>query len=129
MQKVRARRIALVLVKLMVTLLSSTTLFLLLFGVLPWVLIGIRNGATFPAWYVYSLTFLPVYLSYCIISCTKFLGGRVLVVSGILMHLAFVIWIVVTIMHTNYTHIQAIFITIAGLWIVLATLRLTSEDA
>ena len=115
--------------KVVVTVLSCAVLFLFLFGAVPWVLTGMRNGSNLPTWYVYSLAFAFVYLLYCIISCTKFLRGRVFVVSGIFMHLAFVIWVVVTVVNSTYTNIESIFITIACLWMVLATLRLTSGDA
>ncbi len=126
---VQIRRIALILVKVVVTLLSSAALLLFLFGVIPWVLTGLRNGSNLPTWYIYSLVFPFVYLPFCIISCTKLLKGRTLVVSGVFMHLALVHWIIVAVLNTRYTNIETIFITIAGLWIILVTLRLTGGDA
>lgn len=119
----------LILAKIVVAISSGVFFFLLLFGAVFPVLNGLRHGGSMPTWYAYSLAFPLVYLPYCILSCTTFLRGSVLVVSGILMHLALIIWIVVSVVNTRYTNIETIFIGFAVLWIVLVTLRFKSGDA
>jgi hypothetical protein len=126
---VKRKNPGLILAKIVVVLSSLVFFLLLLFGAVFPALNGIRLGARMPAWNVYVLMFPLIYLPFCILSCLSFFRGRVLVVSGILMHLALVIWIVVGVLNTRYTNIDSIFIGFAVLWIALVTLRFTSGDA
>lgn len=118
----------LIITKTIVSLASGVFFLVLLFGAVFPVLNGLRHGGRMPIWYAYSLAFPLVYLPYCM-SCTSFLRGRVLVASGMLMHLALIFWIVVGVVNTRYTNIETIFIGFAVLWLVLVILRFKSGDA
>jgi hypothetical protein len=115
--------------KIVVSLISIVMFCLLFLGVILPALNALGNGSHFPAWYRYTLIFPMIYLPYCVVASTKLVRGQGLVISGIIMHLALVVWIVVGVSQSGYgyTNIYTIFLTIAGLSIVLTTLRLAPQ--
>lgn len=123
---VSGRRVGLILVKVVVSLLSFAALFLFHFGVIPWVLTGIKNGAILSAVDIYFYSFPFLYWPYCILSCTRILKPRTLVVSGVIMHLALAVWVLAG--GTLFPLMVGLFFT--ALWSVLCVVRilLKSEE-
>ncbi|HYY56656.1 MAG TPA: hypothetical protein VE842_04940 [Pyrinomonadaceae bacterium] len=77
--------------------------------------------------FLYGFPFL--YLPYCLISCSKLLRGYTLIISGVLMHLALVLWMIATISNTGRTVFVVIALVMAILWILLCSGRILTEGA
>lgn len=83
----------------------------------------INNDPRLPLWYLFVLIFPPIYLIYFLLSCTKLLRGRRLLLSGILIHLVLALWVLLC--GTVFTLIVGLIFT--GLWIVLYKERIGTE--
>jgi len=105
-----------------VSLFSSAAIFLWLFGVIPWVLTGIMNGAV-PPRYIYFYSFPFLYWPYCLLSCTKLFKPRVLSTSGVIMHLGLAVWVL-----TGGTLFPLLVgLSFTALWSLLCVVRITAE--
>ena len=110
--------------KFLFSLLSGLTLLLfLLFVVLPY-LNFIVNA---PAWYTYSLAFITLYLVYCILSCTRIFKGRLLVVSGIAMHIGLAAFATIIWAKTGNPFFGILSILYGIMWVILCVTRVTKE--
>jgi hypothetical protein len=116
------RRIGMILVKVVVSLVSSAAIFLWLFGVIPWVLTGIMNGAV-PPRYIYFYSFPFLYWPYCILSCTRLLKTHGLLISGVIMHLGLAVWVLAG--GTLFPLLVGLSFT--ALWSLLCVVRITAE--
>jgi hypothetical protein len=83
----------------------------------------IYNDPRLPLWYLFVISFPPVYFIYCLLCCTKLLQGRKLLTSGILLHLVLALWVIFT--GTVFTLIIGIIFT--GIWILLYRERIHTE--
>lgn len=81
------------LIKIAVSLICLAVLFLWLFGVIFPVLNGVKHGAIVTARYKYFYSFPLIYWPYCVISCTRLLNLRTLFVSGVILHLGLMLWV------------------------------------
>jgi hypothetical protein len=86
---------------------------------------SISKGGRPPAWYVYTLAFPFIYLPFCLLSCTRFLRGRALFVSGILMHLALALWVIAS----GSSNLLAVGVTLTLLWRTLYSAKIEDERA
>jgi len=110
--------------KFLFSLLSGLTLLLfLLFVVLPYFNFML-NG---PVWYTYSLTFITLYLVYCILSCTRIFKGRLLVVSGIAMHIGLAAFATIILAKTGNPFFGILSILYGIMWVTLCVTRITKE--
>src|SRR5689334_18893482 len=98
--------------KIVTSVISMVWFSLLVLGVTLPALNNLANGARFPAWYTYTLIFPMIYLPYCVVASTKLLSGRTLLISGIVMHLALILWIVVAVANNRYSNVDTIFLII-----------------
>lgn len=82
------------------------------------------RGVRLPASYAYFIAFPFLYFPYCLLSCTKLLRGRTLVISGVIMHLALIAWVIVGKSSLNVT----VGVVFTILWILLCIARIKSES-
>jgi hypothetical protein len=119
----RIRRICLITVKVVVSLLSSIALFLWLFGVTFPVLNGVKNGASLTLRDVYFYSFLFLYWPYCLLSCTRLLKTHGLLISGVIMHIGLALWVLAG--GTLFPLMVGLSFTV--LWSLLCVVRITAE--
>lgn len=110
--------------KFLFATLSGVCLVLYLLWMLPY-LWFISNA---PGWYIYSFVFIPLYLLYCILSCTPLLSGRLLVMSGVVMHLGLAIMAMAVAI--NYGNVFFAFLStvFAVMWSTICLARLRKES-
>jgi hypothetical protein len=105
---------------------SLSGLILILFAlfVLPPFLFFFKTA---PVWYIWCMGFIPFYLLYCILSCTQILKGRLLVVSGITMHVGLAAFATIVLAKTGNLFFLIVSILYGVMWVVLCVARVRKE--
>ena len=110
--------------KFLFAVLSGVILLLFLLFVVPPSLNFIVNA---PVSYAFSLAFIPLYLVYCILSCTRIIQGRLLVVSGIAMHVGLAAFATNIWAETGNPFLGILSILYGTMWVILCVSRITKE--
>ena len=131
MYKVTAKnkKIALTLLKVIISFLSIVTLCFWLKEVVPPVLYYLQAGGRLPKWYFYFYVFPVVYLLFCLTSCTKLLRRTTLILAGIIIHIALVAWVAMGMHRHQFTGGRTAGTVFAALWILLCVGRVQDERA
>ena len=101
---------------------ASALLFIWYWLALPAVLYGVQ-GLFAIAVGLYPL----VYLAYCVFSCSKFIRGRALVISGAVANLSLLPLIVWALSHEGEEPVAVIFIAFIITWTLMCVGRIQSE--
>ena len=119
-----ARKLLPILIKIVVIFSTAVALFFFVFGGLLPVLSWTKYGALLPLRYKYFYGFPLLYWPYCLLSCTRVLKARVLLLSGVIMHLGLAFWIVAG----GTSFVLEVGIFFAVLWLLLCVVRIAYED-
>ena len=116
--------------RLVLALLCVGTLWFWITNV--WVAIIIywrAGGKSLPGYYVFYTVYPVMYLLFCLVSCTRLLRGRRLIVTGVIMHIALLAWIMVDIIQTAEVMRPTVgfAIFLAALWVLLCISRIKNE--
>ena len=101
---------------------------LLLVLFLPWVIAYWKFIENAPVWDTCSLAFIVSYLLYCILSCTPVLRGRVLVVSGIAMHIGLAVLATIALVKFGNGFFFVVSILYGIMWAIVCVGRVNREN-